>query len=93
MSHHLIPYLSSFSGASLERAQRRLDAIKPLLAASRTGAEVAKVAETHGVSIATIYRWLRCYDTALATPSLRAGMHALASGVGHGRRKQSGSTG
>jgi putative transposase len=56
--------LDGLAAADLAEAKRRFAIIKSLVRSERrTEDEVAAVAAAQGVSRATIYRWLRAYET------------------------------
>jgi len=55
--------LAAIADEKLAEANRKYEIIQPLLAMSRrTKVDVLACAETHGLGISTIYRWLREFD-------------------------------
>ena len=56
------PDLTHVSEEDWSRARKRLEAIQPLLTAGTVSKQVAKqYAETAGVHVSTLYRWLEAY--------------------------------
>jgi putative transposase len=53
-----------------QKAQRKLDAIRPVLAARGDLAIVEEAAQAAGVTVNTLYRWLRAYDQTNSVRSL-----------------------
>ena len=58
--------MDAYSESQLEQARKRLEIITPLLdinVSERTRGFVETLAKSTGVGIASIYRWLKCYET------------------------------
>lgn len=52
-----------YSKAKIEKAQQRYAIIKPLLGDRGNLSAIKKIALKKGISIATLYRWIKIYDT------------------------------
>ncbi|AWG26988.1 helix-turn-helix domain-containing protein [Flavobacterium kingsejongi] len=57
------PDAAIYSKAKIEKAQQRYAIIKPLLGDRGNLSAIKKIALKRGISIATLYRWLKIYDT------------------------------
>ena len=77
------PDLTHISEAAWSKARKRLTAIQPLLTAENISKEAAKqYAETVGVHVSTLYRWLEAYRKTEQLMALLPGKDRSESAIG-----------
>lgn len=80
-SSRTTPDLTHVSEEDWSRARKRLEAIQPLLTAGPVSQEVAKrYAETAGVHVSTLYRWLEAYRKTEQLTALLPGKRGIELG-------------
>jgi len=80
-SSQTTPDLTHISEGAWSTARKRLDAIQPLLVDEPVSKEVARQhAETAGVHVSTLYRWLEAYRRTEQLTALLPGKPGIESG-------------